>query len=154
MRLNAFFFSLYLWLCWVFTAAWAFLWLWRAGLSSSCGASHCGGFPCCRVWALRRKGFGSVACGLSSWGSWAPRHRLSCSAGCGIFPDQGLNSCLLHWQADSLPLSQQRSSWTVLSIQFFFKQLNKTLQQQQNKWISTRLGLSLFENTWKHMTWK
>ena len=27
----------------------------------------------------------------------------------GIFPTQGLNPCLLHWQADSLPLSQERS---------------------------------------------
>ena len=31
---------------------------------------------------------------------------LSCSAANGILLDQGLNSCLLHWQADSLPLSQ------------------------------------------------
>ena len=28
-------------------------------------------------------------------------HRLSYSAACGIFPDQGLNPCPLHWQADS-----------------------------------------------------
>ena len=28
---------------------------------------------------------------------------------CGIFPDQGSNPCLLHWQADSLPLSHQGS---------------------------------------------
>ena len=27
----------------------------------------------------------------------------------GIFPTQGLNLCLLHWQADSLPVSQQGS---------------------------------------------
>ena len=27
----------------------------------------------------------------------------------GIFPTQGLNPCLLHWQADSLPLSHQGS---------------------------------------------
>ena len=27
----------------------------------------------------------------------------------GIFPTQGLNPCLLHWQADSLPLSHQES---------------------------------------------
>ena len=26
--------------------------------------------------------------------------RLSCSKASGIFPDQGLNWCLLHWQAD------------------------------------------------------
>ena len=32
-------------------------------------------------------------------------HRLGCSKASGIFPDQGLNLCLPHWQADSLPLS-------------------------------------------------
>ena len=36
-------------------------------------------------------------------------HRLSCSMACRIFPDQGLNSHLLRWQADSSPLSHQRS---------------------------------------------
>ena len=30
----------------------------------------------------------------------------------GIFPDQGSNLCLLHWQAGSLPLSHQGISWT------------------------------------------
>ena len=34
-------------------------------------------------------------------------HRLSCSMTCGIFLDQGWNLCLLHWQADSLPLRYQ-----------------------------------------------
>ena len=33
-------------------------------------------------------------------------HGLSCSAACGLLPDQGLNLCLLHWQADILALSQ------------------------------------------------
>ena len=28
-----------------------------------------------------------------------------------IFPTQGSNLCLLHWQADSLPLSYLRSPW-------------------------------------------
>ena len=28
-------------------------------------------------------------------------HGLSCSAACGIFPEQGSNPCSLHWQADS-----------------------------------------------------
>ena len=28
---------------------------------------------------------------------------------CGILPDQGLNPCPLHWQADSLPLVPQGS---------------------------------------------
>ena len=34
----------------------------------------------------------------------------------GIFPTQGSNPCLLHWQADSLPLSHQGSLETVLSL--------------------------------------
>ena len=28
----------------------------------------------------------------------------------GLFPSQGLNPCLLHWQVDSLPLNHQRSA--------------------------------------------
>ena len=38
-------------------------------------------------------------------------HGLSCSEACVIFQDQGLNLCLLLWQADSLPLSHQGSPW-------------------------------------------
>ena len=37
-------------------------------------------------------------------GSVVVAHGLSCSAACGIFPDQGSNLCPLHWQADSQPL--------------------------------------------------
>ena len=36
-------------------------------------------------------------------------HEVSCSAACGIFPDQGSNPCPLHWQADSSPLRHQGS---------------------------------------------
>ena len=39
--------------------------------------------------------------GLYSAGSVVVVHGLSCSAACGIFPDQGSNPCPLHWQADS-----------------------------------------------------
>ena len=34
-------------------------------------------------------------------GSGVVVHRLSCSVACGIFPDQGLNLCPLHWLVDS-----------------------------------------------------
>ena len=34
---------------------------------------------------------------------------LCCSAACGIFPDQGLNQCWLHWQANSYPMHHQES---------------------------------------------
>ena len=49
----------------------------------------------------------AVACGLQSAGSVVVVHRLSCSVACGIFPDQGLNPCPLHWQEDSKPLHHQ-----------------------------------------------
>lgn len=42
---------------------------------------------------------------------------FSCFTAWGIFPDQGLNPCLLYWQADSLTLSRQGSpqltSWLI-----------------------------------------
>ena len=72
-------------------------------------ASHCGGLSCCRAQALGLPGFqwlqlvGSEH-RLSSCGTLAQLCQSS-----GIFPDQGLNPCLLNWQADSLPLSHQGS---------------------------------------------
>ena len=33
-----------------------------------------------------------------------------------VLPEQGLNLCLLHWQADSQPLDHRGSSWLVVSI--------------------------------------
>ena len=41
-------------------------------------------------------------------------HGPSRSAACGILPDQGLNLCPLHWQADSQPLRHQGSPSTVI----------------------------------------
>ena len=40
----------------------------------------------------------------------------SCSAARGIFPDQGLNPCPLHWQADSQPLRHQGNP----NVTFFY----------------------------------
>ena len=42
-------------------------------------------------------------------GSAVVAHGPSCSAACGILPDQGSNPCPLHWQADSQPLRHQGS---------------------------------------------
>ena len=36
-------------------------------------------------------------------------HGPGCSVACGIFPNQRLNPCPLHWQADSYPLHHQAS---------------------------------------------
>ena len=74
-------------------------------LHSGCGAqaSH-----------LCQQSLGSRACELQRLlllGSRAQArfvaHELSCSAACAILLDQGSNLCLLHWQADSLPLNHQ-----------------------------------------------
>ena len=63
----------------------------------------------------RHVGFSSCAPRLQSTGSIVVTHGLSCSVACGIFPDQGLNLYLLHWQAGTLPLSHQGSlqSWLL-----------------------------------------
>ena len=78
------------------------------------------------------RSMGSKVLRLSSCGSWALQHRLSCahrlscgaqaqlwrtgsvvahrlscSQACRIFLVQGSNLCLLHWQVDSLPLNHQ-----------------------------------------------
>ena len=79
--------------------------------------SHQGSFSCCEAPALGHVGFNS--CGSCSQapehtGSVAVVHGLSFSEACGIFLDQGLNPYLLHWQADSLPLSHQGSLRCVI----------------------------------------
>ena len=46
---------------------------------------------------------------LRSTGSAVVTRGLSCSVACGVFLSQGWNPFLLHWWADSLPLSHQGS---------------------------------------------
>ena len=64
------------------------------------------------------------------WGTWAlaaMSSGLSCSSAHGIFPDQGSNPCLLHWQMDYLPLSHQGSpvlSFLKNLLQHYFILLN------------------------------
>ena len=60
--------------------------LWWLLLLQSMG-SRCAGFSSCGARALEHR--------LSA-GSVAVAHGLSCSAACGIFPDQGSNPCPLH----------------------------------------------------------
>ena len=109
-------------LCWVFIAVWA-LQLQRAGGYS---LVLCTGFFALLTlhgrllfWSMGSRAHGlqqswhagsvAVASRLWSTGSVAVMHGFSGSAACGIFSDQGWNSCLLHWQVGSLPLSQQVS---------------------------------------------
>ena len=65
-------------------------------------SSRCVGLSLSRPLLLRSTGSRRA-------GSAIVAHGPSCSAACGIFPDQGLNPCPLHWQADSQPLRHQGS---------------------------------------------
>ena len=70
-------------------------------------SSRCAGLSLSRPLLLR-------STGSRRTGSVVVAHGLSCSAACGIFPDQGLNPCPLHWQADSQPLHHQGSPRPLL----------------------------------------
>ena len=78
------------------------------GLSSS----RCAGLSLSRPLLLRSTGSRCA-------GSVIVAHGPSCSAACGIFPDQGSNPCPLHWQADSQPLRHQGSPYPFLKVIFF-----------------------------------
>ena len=69
-----------------------------------------------RLQQLWHAGSVVVAHGLQSAGSVVVAHGPSCSAACGIFPDQGSNPCRLHWQADSQPLHHQGSPVSVFKV--------------------------------------
>ena len=93
---------IYFWLCWVFVSVQGLSLVAASGGHSSL---RCTGLSLLRPLLLRstsssRADSVVVACGPS------------CSAACGIFPDQGSNPCPLHWQADSQPLRHQGSPRT------------------------------------------
>ena len=93
-----FFFNLF-WLCWVFVSVRGLSLVAESGGHSSL---RCAGLSLSRPLLLRRTGSRCT-------GSVVVAHGPSCSAACGILPDQGSNPCPLHWQADSQPLHHQGS---------------------------------------------
>ena len=90
---------IYFWLCWVFVSVRRLSPVVASGGHSS---SRCAGLSLSRPLLLRSTGSRRA-------GSVGVAHGPSCSAACGIFPDQGSNPYPLHWQADSQPLRHQGS---------------------------------------------
>ena len=90
---------IYFWLCWVFVSVRGLPLVAAIGGHSS---SRCAGLSL--SWPLLLRGTGPRRAG-----SVVVAHGPSCSAACGIFPEQGSNPCPLHWQADSQPLRHQGS---------------------------------------------
>ena len=105
ISLNLFFFLIYylfiiyFWLCWVFVSVRG---LSLVAVSGGHSSSRCAGLSLSRPLLLRSRGSRRT-------GSVVVAHGPSCSAACGIFPDQGSNPCPLHLQADSQPLRHQGS---------------------------------------------
>ena len=97
---------IYFWVCWVFVSVQGLSLVAESGGHSS---SQCAGLS--PSWPLLLRSTGS-----RRTGSVVVAHGLSCSAACGIFPDQGSNPCPLHWQADSQPLRHQGSPMVLLFI--------------------------------------
>ena len=96
------------------------------GLLRSCSvwASHCSDFSCCRAQSPGYSGFSSCGSRAGNTGSIVVAYRLGCFTACGSLPKQGSNPCLLHWQANFLPLSHQGSpkqiSFDLQNIWLFF----------------------------------
>ena len=90
---------IYFWLCWVFVSVRGLSLVAASGGHSS---QRCTGLSLSRPLLLRSIGSRRAR-------SVVVAHGPSCSAACGIFPDQGSNPCPLHWQADSQPLHHQGS---------------------------------------------
>ena len=56
---------------------------------------------------------------LHPWDSPGKNTRVGChSLFEGMFPTQGSNPCLLHWWADSLPLSRLGSPWRLYTMKY------------------------------------
>ena len=106
--------SVHFWLCWVFVAAQAFLWLQPVGATLWL---RCAGFP--SLWLLLLQRTGSRVCRLQElWqegsaagapGLWAQAQYLWQMRLVAPLPRSEVQPCLLHWQAHSLPLSYQGS---------------------------------------------
>ena len=104
---DAFFFLIYLWLCWVFVSVRGLSPVVASGGHSS---SRCAGLSLSRPLPLR-------STGSTRAGSATVAHGPIRFAACGIFPDQGSNPCSLHWQADPQPLRHQGSpSWCIFNV--------------------------------------
>ena len=115
-KLTFIYLFIYFWLCWVFVSVRGLSPVTASGGHSS---SRCAGLSL--SWPLLLRSTGSRCAG-----SVVVAHGLSCSAACGILPDQGSNPCPLHWQADSQPLRHQGSPGiSVFNGQLVYADLRK-----------------------------
>ena len=110
-------------------------------------SSRCAGLSPSRPLLLRSTGSRRA-------GSVVVAHGPSCSAACGILPDQGSNACPLHWQADSQPLRHQGSP-TYLFLKLQIKVMFRLFYSFHLEEISLMLSLlAIFLNaSFSHILW-
>ena len=113
-ELTCLYLIIYFWLCWVFVSVRGLSLVVASGGHSS---TRCTGLSLSRPVLLR-------STGSRRSGSVVVAHGPSCSAACGIFPDQGSNPCPLHWQADSQPLRHHGSPVLVMFLKLVSKSNN------------------------------
>ena len=141
---------LFIWLCWVFVTTWrlplalvswgysslqctgfSLLWLllfWSTG-SRHAGFSSCNTqaqYLCLQAQYLCLASSVLVSCRLSHRGAWAQLLQSH-----GIFLDQGLNLCPMHWQANSHPLFYEGSP-PVYFIMKHFDEQNFLISMKSN----------------------
>ena len=79
------------------------------------------------LWLLLWRSLGS-----KHTGSVVVAPGFSCSAACGIFPDQGSNPCPLHWQVDSYLLRQQGSPKLAVFLYIY-------IERERDLWLHQAL---------------
>ena len=101
-------------------------------------SSRCTGLSLSRPFLLRSTGSRRA-------GSAVVAHGPSCSAACGILPDQGSNPCPLYWQADSQPLRHQGSPvWLFKKHSASFKFSSQVIKDF--KWFITLIDQPWISN--------
>ena len=111
------FLFIYFWLCWVFVSMQG---LSLVAVSGGHSSSRCTGLSLSQPLLLRSTSSRHA-------GSVVVAHGPSCSAACGILPDQGSNPCPLHRQADSQPLRHQGSPLMYFFSLFFCRAFSFSL---------------------------
>ena len=123
LLLFNFYLFIYFCLCWILTEPGFILVAVHGGYSSL----QCAGFSL--LWLLLLQSTGSRAQQFQSWhegsivlvprlqstGSTPVAHGINFSTVWGVFSDPVLNLCLMHWQADSLPLRHENENHSVVS---------------------------------------
>ena len=72
---------------------------------------------------------------------------FSCSEACGIFPDERLNLCPLHWQVDSYPMHHRGSprNFLIFFIQLMLKVKFSEVHSVEKKHLSLNVSINSFK---------